>query len=274
MTAAPDDRELLARFVEIWRDAAARLCDLARSLPEESRHLPTDLEGWDVQDNVAHTAHLETVLAGGPEETIAVDEAPHIKGLVGLYTEQGVLARRSRTMEELAAEIEQAVATRHAELLADPPTDGSAPPTRCFGGMPWDTRTLLSNRPLDIWMHEQDIRRAVGRPDGYDAPAAEHVIGVFARALPLVLAKRAAAAPGTSVRIELTDRDRHFGAEVGEDGRGRPALPDSPTTLIRLSAEDYVVLAGGRRPAESVSASYDGDAVLAQTLLTKLAVTP
>ena len=35
MTAAPDDRELLARFVEIWRDAAARLCDLARSLPEE-----------------------------------------------------------------------------------------------------------------------------------------------------------------------------------------------------------------------------------------------
>ena len=274
MTAAPDDRELLARFVEIWRDAAARLCDLARSLPEESRHLPTDLEGWDVQDNVAHTAHLETVLAGGPEETIAVDEAPHIKGLVGLYTEQGVLARRSRTMEELAAEIEQAVATRHAELLADPPTDGAAPPTRCFGGMPWDTRTLLSNRPLDIWMHEQDIRRAVGRPGGYDAPAAGHVLGVFGAALPLVLAKRAGAPTGSSVRIDLSDVDRSFGAEVGADGRGVRALPDSPTATIKLSAEDYVVLSGGRRAPETVEAVIEGDTELARAVLARLAVTP
>ncbi len=63
---------------------------------------------------MAHTAHLEGVLAGAPEETIEVDEAPHLKGLMNYYTEQGVLARRDRDMESLADEIEQAVATRHA----------------------------------------------------------------------------------------------------------------------------------------------------------------
>ena len=79
---------------------------------------------------MAHTAHLEAVLAGAPEETIEVDEAPHLKGLMNYYTEQGVLARRDRDMESLADEIEQAVATRHAALLADPPTDGSAEAAR------------------------------------------------------------------------------------------------------------------------------------------------
>ena len=29
-----------------------------------------------------------------------------------------------------------------------------------FGGIGWSTWTLLRNRPLDVWMHEQDVRRA------------------------------------------------------------------------------------------------------------------
>ena len=97
------------------------------------------------------------------------------------YTEQGVLARRDRDMVSLADEIEQAVATRYAELQAAPPTDPKAVPPRTPGGVPWDFGTLLSNRPLDVWMHEQDIRRAIGRPGGYDSPVAEHVLRTLGR---------------------------------------------------------------------------------------------
>ena len=46
-----------------------------------------------------------------------------------------------------------------------------ASPTPIFGGVPWNWRTLLRNRPLDVWMHEQDVRRAVGRPGGMDTVA-------------------------------------------------------------------------------------------------------
>ena len=89
------------------------------------------------------------------------------------YTEQGVLARRDRDMAELADEIEAAVAPRYAELQADPPTDG--PPRRRGprAASAGATSTLLGNRPVDVWMHEQDIRRAVDRPGGYDSPAAD-----------------------------------------------------------------------------------------------------
>ena len=89
------------------------------------------------------------------------------------YTEQGVLARRDRGMAELADEIERSVAVRYAELKAAPPIDGSPHRPRTPGGAGWNYQTLLSNRPVDVWMHEQDIRRAIDRPGGYDSPAAD-----------------------------------------------------------------------------------------------------
>ena len=133
-----NDSSELDRLVQVWRAAIDEFVALVREVPEDQWDLPTDLEGWSVKDNAAHTAHLESVLAGGPEETIAVEEAPHIKDLSGFYTEQGVLARRERDMASLADEIEQAAAIRVAELAANPPTDGSAAPPRTPGGVPWN----------------------------------------------------------------------------------------------------------------------------------------
>src|SRR4051794_31676937 len=88
MTDAPDGS--LVQLVEIWHRACADFVALTREIPRDQWDLPTDLEGWTVKDVVAHTAHLEAVLAGAPEETIEVAEAPHLKGLMNYYTEQGV----------------------------------------------------------------------------------------------------------------------------------------------------------------------------------------
>ncbi|RNL60505.1 maleylpyruvate isomerase family mycothiol-dependent enzyme [Nocardioides marmoriginsengisoli] len=270
-----NDAPRLAELVETWRAAIAEFLTLVRDVPEDQWNLPTDLDGWDVKDNVAHTAHLEGVLAGAAEETIEVAEAPHIKSLTGFYTEQGVLARRDRTMTELADEIEQAAATRHAELLADPPTDGAGAPPRTPGGIPWDNNTLLSNRPLDVWMHEQDIRRAVGVPGGYGTVPAQHAISRFGGALPMVLGKRVGAPAGTSVRLDVPEAGTTWSARVGDDGRAQPVDPlDDATVRITVSAEDFVVLAGGRRPVEATAPAYDGDAELGRAVLANFSVTP
>jgi uncharacterized protein (TIGR03083 family) len=248
---------------------------LARDIPREQWDLPTDLDGWTVKDNVAHTAHLEAVLAGAPEETLEVAEAPHLKGLMNYYTEQGVLARRDRDMESLADEIEQAVATRYAALRAAPPTDGTARPPRTPGGVPWDNQTLLGNRPVDVWMHEQDIRRAIGRPGGYDCAAATHVLRTFGRALPMVVGKRVAPPPGTTVRLEVPEAGLGWSVRVGDDGRAARVDDGVPaTTTVTLNQEDFVVLAGGRRPASTTAARVEGDEKLGQRLLEALAVTP
>ena len=269
----PDAR--LGQLVETWHAACTDFVTLVREIPRGQWDLPTDLEGWSVKDNVAHTAHLEAVLAGTPEETIQVDEAPHLKNPMSYYTEQGVLARRDRDMAELADEIEQAVAIRYAELLADPPADGSARPPKTPGGVAWDYQTLLSGRPFDVWMHDQDVRRAVGRPGGYDGAAAQHVLRVLGRGLPMVVGKRVAAAPGTVVRVSLPEAGLSWTVAVGDDGRA--ALVDDravPTTTVELGVEDFVVLAGGRRRPETVTAVIEGDDDVARRLLRSLAVTP
>ena len=274
MTDAPDPH--LVELVETWHRTCTDFVALVRDLPEELGDLPTDLDGWSVKDNVAHTAHLEAVLAGAPEETLHVEEAPHLRGLMGYYTEQGVMARRDRDLASLADEIENAVATRYAALRSDPPTDGSAPPPKTPGDVPWDTRTLLSNRPLDVWMHEQDVRRAIDRPGGYDTPAAAHVMRVLGRALPMVVGKRLAPPPGTTVRLVVPEAGLAWTVRVGEDGRAAPVTdPDEiPGTTVALTPEDFVVLGGGRRGPETTHPLIEGDEELGRRLLACLAVTP
>lgn len=266
--------EQLAGLIETWKQSIADFVALTRTLTPEQGALPTDLAGWDVHANVAHTAHLEGILAGAPEETIDVPPAPHVNGLFGYYTEQGVLARRDRTLAELADEIEQAAATRSAALDADPPTDPAAPAARTPGGVPWNNATLLGNRPLDVWMHEQDIRRAIGRPGNFESPAATHTINQLSGALPMVLGKRVKPAPGTAVRIELSDSDQAWTVAIGDDGRAGFAPDAVPSATITLTAEEFVLLAGGRRPASAAAPVITGDHVIARALLDNLAVTP
>lgn len=269
------DASRLAELVETWREAIAEFVALARDIPEDQWELPTDLDGWSVKDNVAHTAHLEAVLAGAPEESIAVEGAAHVTGLTGLYTEQGVVARRGRDMAALADEIEQAAATRYAALRADPPTDGASKPPKTPGDVGWSTERLLSNRPLDVWMHEQDIRRAIGRPGGFDSAAARHTIAVFGVALPLVVGKRVAPPAGTTVRVDVPEAGQSWTVAVGDDGRA--ALVDaeeSPAVRITLGAEDFILLAGGRRGVDATSADIEGDDALGRVVLANLTVTP
>lgn len=268
------DRERLLGFVETWKGACADFVALARTIPEDQAHLPTDLPGWDVFDNVAHTAHLEAVLAGAPEETVEVGEGAHIKSLSGAYTEQGVVARRGRNLSDLCDEIESSAKIRYAELRADPPEDGSAPAPRTPAGVPWNNQTLLSNRPLDVWMHEQDIRRAINRPGGYDSPAAVHTMKVLGSSLPMVLGKRVGAPVGTSVLVNVPDAGLSFGARVGEDGRAERVIPEAPTATLILSPQDFIVLVGGRRTPDAVDAAVEGDATLAHAVMAAMAVTP
>ncbi|UUZ61333.1 maleylpyruvate isomerase family mycothiol-dependent enzyme [Nocardioides sp. B-3] len=197
------------------------------------------------------------------------------RGMMGQFTEQGVVARRDRTPDELINEIRACTTARHTQLLADPPTDPAAPAPGLFGAIGWNTRTLLKNRPLDLWMHEQDVRRALGMPGGLDSPAARHSADYLAESPGYVLAKKLKADPGTTVLLEV-EGHAPVAATVTDEGRGRllPEVPAEPTVALRTDRESFVVLAGGRRRPDAGRVQISGDEVPGQQLLDHPAVTP
>jgi uncharacterized protein (TIGR03083 family) len=276
-TSGTSDADRLASYVDAWKASVDETVSLLRSLDEADWARPTDLAGWDVRAVASHLAHLESELAGNEQQRVEVPEAAHIVSPMGFYTEMGPIARRDWPTERIVHELEQSAATRFEELRAHPPTDGTAAPARTPGGIGWDWNTLLSNRVVDVWMHQQDLRRAVGRPGGMDSPGAEHTVSVFARAFGFTVGKRVAPPAGTTVALEVTGlRPLHLAVEVGDDGRARPVVPppDSPDVRLSMGLETYVELAGGRRRRDEVEVDVTGDEALGRRVLDALPVTP
>lgn len=269
------DQQVLSEYVDVWWQAINDFTDLLEELDEAEWATPTDLPGWDVKAVASHIAHLEGILAGAAEETADVGEPDHVTGLMGLYTEIGVVNRRDAGPDAIINEIRSAATARHTALLADPPTDGSAKPDPIFGGVPWDWRTLLRNRPLDVWMHEQDVRRAVDRPGGMDSPAARHTAEYLAESLGYVLAKRLGAPAGTTAVLEM-EGSAPFAYAVNDAGRGErlSGVPGEPTVRLRMDREAFIRLAGGRCEPEPGTVEVEGDQDLGQRLLDALATTP
>jgi uncharacterized protein (TIGR03083 family) len=269
------DRDRLAGYVDVWWEAIEDFTRLLESLPAEEWSSPTDLDGWDVHACAAHTAHLEAVVSGAPEATAELAARPHVVSLAQASTEQGVISRREATPDELIGEIRESATKRRTFLLIDPPTDGSEMPPRTPGDIAWNWQTLLRNRPLDVWMHEQDVRRAVGRPGGLDTSPAQHTADYLLEGMGMVLAKRAAAPPGSSLVVEV-DGSAPVAFGMSDSGRGSALaeLPLEPTVRLTMDRETFVVLAGGRRTPVEGAVAVTGDGDLAARIVAGMALTP
>lgn len=265
----------LQQYVDTWWHSIGDLLELLDGLPASAWDTPTDLAGWDVRAVASHVAHLEGLLGGAPREQAEVPEAPHILSPMGQFTEIGVITRRDAEPEVIVEEIRRYTAARHADLQADRPTDPAAPAPGVFGAIGWKTGTLLRNRPLDVWMHEQDIRRAVGRPGNLDTPGARHSAAYLLESLGFVLGKRVQAEPGTTL-VAHVEGHPPVAVTVDDQGRGvtLPEPPEKPTVTLRMDRETFIVLAGGRRPEAAPGVTVEGDQALGARFLDSLGVTP
>lgn len=270
-----NDAERLATYVETWWQAVGDFTALLDTLPDEAWARPTDLAGWDVKAVASHTAHLESLLAGGPDETAEIGDAPHITGPMGQFTEIGVVTRRDRTPASIVAEIRERTSARRAELLADLPTDPAAPAPGMFGLIGWNQQTLLRNRPLDIWMHEQDVRRAVGLPGGMDGAPAQHSADYLTETFGYVVGKKVRPPAGTTAVLAV-EGSPVVAVEVDETGRGQrlTEVPADPTVRLSMDRETFIVLSGGRREPEAGAVVIEGDAELGAAIVARLGTTP
>ncbi|MEI2774420.1 MAG: maleylpyruvate isomerase family mycothiol-dependent enzyme [Tetrasphaera sp.] len=267
----------LDAYIAAWSQACADVSAIIDELTADQWAAPSDCPGWSVQDVVAHLAALETELATGRRPR----DVPDVSGktVSSAWTEAGVAERRENTPEQLIAEFRDAAASRRQTLAADPPTNPAAIPEPRPGNVPWDNATLLRNRVLDVWVHEQDIRRAIGLPGGMDSPAAQITAATFAAALPFALARKTGAAPGTRVAVVVDGIPADL--VLDEDGRARPVDPaagGAPDTTITMNRETLTILGAGRRTPDNLPPTarleITGDRDLAARFLAAMAVTP
>jgi len=271
------DQQRLAGYVDTWRSAVENVVRLLRDLSEQEWAQPTDLPGWDVRAVAAHLAHLESELSGADQVRVKVPQLDHLTAPSARHTESGRIARDSLSNQEIVDELARSVESRAAELRESPPTDAAALPPITPGGVHWNWETLLRNRPLDVWMHEQDIRRAVGRPGGMNSPAAVHTVLVLTTGFPYVVGKRVAPPVGTTVVLDVTGvHPVHLALQMNDRGRAVPstAEPESPTVRLQMDVETFVILGGGRRPPEQLQVAVTGDEGLGRRILDAMAVTP
>lgn len=264
----------LDEYVATWRSTVADFLALGDEVPGEAWSAPTALPGWDAFACLAHTAHLEGLLAGQEHRAVEIGEAAHAVGMMGKFTEEGVVARRGQSPAEALADLRHSTELRDKELTAHPPNDPEAPAPGLFGLIGWTTERLLKNRPLDIWMHEQDIREAVGLPGNLHGPGAAHTVEYLLDSMVVVFGKRARPAPGSSLLIAVDGHDPRAWV-MGDDGRAVPADPSiDPTATLAMDGENFTRLAGGRRTPQAATVTIAGDRALAARILDAMAVTP
>ena len=260
--------ETIDKLEAVWQSVSA----LGDELDEQQWKRSTELAGWTVQDNLSHLIGTERMLQGLPAAAMPPALGEHVKNPIGQFNEAEVEARRSRPGAEVLAEWKALVELRLTTLRnADEAYFAKEMPTPTGPGT---TADFLHIRVLDCWLHEQDMRRAVGRPGNLAGSAAEHTIDRLVRTIPIVVGKRAATPEGGAVVIDITGGvDRHIVCEV-TGGRAAivAASTAEPLATITLDAEAFVVLATGRRVAADIPdrISISGDRQLGQRVVENL----
>lgn len=263
-------------LLDLWDETAQDLLTVLRELTPEDHERPA-LPGWTVTDVLAHLAHLEAAAAGMEQPAGAeVDVEPSTNQPMPTdVTEAGVAARRDRSAAALLEEFETACARRR-EVLADLDTsDLKAAAPGLAGRLGWDVGTWLRNRPIDLWVHEQDVRAATGRPLTTTGEGAVHVAGLMTRAFPVAL-RRLPVGTGVIARIS-GPQGRVIAARVGEDGRAAPFDPDEAKgdeTVLAMEDITWLRLTGGRLDPVEAEVEVTGDEQVAAAVLRRLNVTP
>ncbi|WP_114907909.1 maleylpyruvate isomerase family mycothiol-dependent enzyme [Ornithinimicrobium murale] len=285
--APPSD---LDGLIEGFRQVVQAVIDLGSTCSADDFALSTSCPGWSVQDHIAHVAAVEHFLEGGENPEVEISDLEHVHHEFAAWMEQGVHARRGTPGTEVVTELEELLQRRLA-TLANPDltleTEVRAPlgTTRPLG-------SLLKLRLNDIWVHEQDIREALGRLGDLDTPAAATFVKAIVVSFPrlmqavpmedaqtVILESTGPVTARAGVRVShdaAGERSDHvlFTGE-SESGMGEAVhSEDDPTTTISLSTEALGRRAAGRRPTGDTAYSVVGDEDLAARVLDAIAFTP
>ncbi|MEU2431523.1 maleylpyruvate isomerase family mycothiol-dependent enzyme [Streptomyces sp. NPDC007861] len=268
----------LQTYADAWTHSIEAISELVQPLAEGEWNRATPCPGWSVRDIVSHVIGMECEMLGDPRPIHTLPrDLYHVRSEFSRYMEMQVDVRRHHTAPEMTSELEYTIIRRNRQLR----NESRSPETmvRAPLGAEQTLELAYRMRAFDVWVHEQDLRTALGKPGNLDSPAALVARDNFLAVLPKVVAKDAGAPPNSAVVFDVSGPVEFLRTvRVDADGRGTidgaPSL--GPAVTFALDWETYVRLATGRvRPAAVADRiKVEGDAELAAAILDSFAITP
>ncbi|HWL35317.1 MAG TPA: maleylpyruvate isomerase family mycothiol-dependent enzyme [Frankiaceae bacterium] len=258
----------LATYVDALAETWSSLASVCSGLSPAEWETPTELPGWSVKDNVSHVVGVELFLLGEPYPPHVVPDLPHIRNDAGRWVEVPVDLRRPVPGASVLAELSDVTARRLAELRAldEPALEETV---RGVMDFPMKLKHLLGMRVFDSWAHEQDVRRALGRPGGLTSAAAI----LSRRRLLLAMSGLVPSAAGRVVVLETTGALPSV-ATLTLGASYVDGAADAPDVRLVMDFETFVRLGTGRVAYAPGLVSIAGDEGLAEAFLGAMAITP
>jgi uncharacterized protein (TIGR03083 family) len=251
--------DVLEGLFATWDDIDALLDGLA----DEHWQAQTPLPGWTVHDVTAHVIGTESMLQGVaiPDADVDVSTLEHVRNDIGALNERWVRKFRGVSAADMLEEFRATTAQRREDL-------------EDMGGVGWNQITatpagpdtygrFMRVRTFDCWMHEHDIRDAIGQPAADPAgPSSRLALDEMAASMGFVVGKLGGAPDGSRVAIELTGPlQRTINVDVSGRARVVDEFDEPPTATITMDGLLFTRLAGGRTPLapHADAVTYGGD---------------
>ncbi|MET8448830.1 maleylpyruvate isomerase family mycothiol-dependent enzyme [Streptomyces sp. NPDC005209] len=267
----------LQPYADAWTHSIEAISELVQPLVEGEWNRRTPCPGWSVRDIVSHVIGMDCEMLGDPRPIHTLPrDLFHVTNEHQRYMEMQVDVRRHHTAPEMTSELEYTVIRRNRQLRNEAREPGHK--VRGPLGTEITLEEAMRYRAFDVWVHEQDLRAALGRPGNLDSPGAHITRDVLLGELPGVVANDANA-PRSSAVVFDVHGPIEFLRTIRVDIQGRGTLETAPAlgpaAGLTLDWETYVRLACGRVTAESVAdrIKTEGDPDLAAAILRNFTVT-
>ncbi|GGO84617.1 maleylpyruvate isomerase family mycothiol-dependent enzyme [Wenjunlia tyrosinilytica] len=266
----------LQPYVDAWTHSIEAISELCAPLSEGEWNRATSCPGWSVRDVVSHVIAIESEILGDPRPIHSLPrDLRHVVDETSRYMEVPVDVRRCHTGPEMTGELEYTIIRRSRQLRNE-----TREPDATVRGVTGKEETLeaqLISRAFDVWVHEQDVRRALGRPGNLDSPGAIVTRDFLIQSLPKAVAKGAGAPPNSAVVFDVHGAVEFMRTvRVNAEGRGSvdASVSLGPAVTLSMDWEMYVLLQCGRIRAHVAQVKLEGDEELGRRVLENLAVTP
>ncbi|MEU6279854.1 maleylpyruvate isomerase family mycothiol-dependent enzyme [Streptomyces sp. NPDC047028] len=265
-------------YADAWTHSIEAISEMVQSLVEGEWNRRTPCPGWSVRDVVSHVIGLDCEMLGDPRPIHTLPrDLFHVTNEHQRYMEMQVDVRRHHTAPEMTSELEYTIIRRNRQLR----NESREPGTKVRGALGAEVTLehAMRMRAFDVWVHEQDLRTALGRPGNLDSPGAHVARDLLLEGLPKVVAK-GADAPRSSAVVFDVHGPIEFLRTIRVDIQGRGTLEAAPAlgpaATLTLDWETYVRLACGRVTPDAVTdrIKAEGDPALATAILNNFTVTP